>query len=801
MFLNHLKAAYRILFRYKFFSFINVLGLATGLAACLLILQYVQYEKSYESHIPHADRIARLTMDSFIGDEVVTQDAETYRTIGPLLKEELPEVVDYVRMNSVDTREFRLRGESIRQDKIYIGDSTLFKVLAVELVHGDEATALREPFQLVISESVANKLFGKVEVVGESVNIAFGDSELPMKIVGVMKNSPSTTHLKIEAVVSYITATQHFDYEDDDWNGNNDYTYVMLADGVSHEQFQEKLTAVNERLQAEERLDNDRFISQLISDIHLYSHKTYEPEPNGDARTVNFLAIIALIIIVIACVNYVNMTTAKALERAKEVGIRKVIGSYRSQLWGQFMVEATVLNILSGLVALGMVLIALPAFKELAGVPAGLAFWDSPFFWLVFFGLILISVFLSGIYPAVVLSSFKPIATLKGRFTHSDHGQLLRKLLVVFQFTMAVILIAGSFTVSTQVRHMLTKDLGLSMEQTLVVRAPFTDSLLNREDVFRNALMAYPEVKGITFASEVPGLPTKELSSSSSIFPLGSTKKEGYTFYMYSIDPYFVPTLGIEMVEGSEELREEEKENRYVYVNEEATRLWGYKTPQEAIGTQLDFWGDVHTIRGVMKNFHQISVKEPHIPMIMQQQKWSWGYAAIKIETDDMLTTMDKIQKEWDRKFLGSPFEYFFMDDQYDQLYTADKRFLLVFNILTGLAIFIACLGLFGLASFIILQRTKEVGIRKVLGATASQIMVLLSSDFIKLLLVAAVIALPLAYLLLSSWLEGYAYRIELEWWLLVVPALLLVGIAWLSISFQTVKAAQSDPVEALRYE
>ena len=270
---------------------------------------------------------------------------------------------------------------------------------------------------------------------------------------------------------------------------------------------------------------------------------------------------------------------------------------------------------------------------------------------------------------------------------------------------------------------------------------------------------------------------------------------------MYSIDPHFISTLGIEMVEGSENLREGEEENRYVLVNEEATRLWGYKTPEEAIGTQLEFWGDTHTIKGVMKNFHQISVKEPHIPMIFQQERWGWDLAAIKIESDDMLTTMNKIQEEWDKKFLGTPFEYFFLDDQYDQLYAADKTFLTVFNVLTGLAIFIACLGLFGLASFIIIQRTKEVGIRKVLGATASQILILLSSDFIKLLLIAAVIALPAAYYILTTWLEGYAYRIELNWWLLVIPAVLMVFVAWLSISYQTVKAANSDPVEALRYE
>ncbi|MEM8901650.1 MAG: ABC transporter permease, partial [Bacteroidota bacterium] len=769
MLLHHVKAAFRILSRFKFFSFINVLGLATGMAACLLILQYVQYEKSYESHIPHADRVARLTMDSYVGDEVVTQDAETYRTIGPLLKEELPEVVNYVRMNAVDTREFRHEGRAFRQDKIYIGDSSVFDVLHVELVHGDTETALREPFQITISERLAEKIYNKTDVVGEIIKIAFGDAELDMNIVGVMKNSPSTTHLKIEAIVSYITATQNFGYEDDDWNGNNDYTYVQLAEGVTHEHFVQKLEAVNDRLLAEERMENDRFLSQPISDIHLLSHKTYEPEPNGDARTVNFLAIIGLIIIVIACVNYVNMTTAKALERAREVGIRKVIGSYKSQLWGQFMIEAAVLNVLAGIVALGMVLLALPWFKSLTSIPEGMLFWNSPFFWALFFGLILMSVILSGIYPALVLSSFKPIATLKGRFTHGDHGQLLRKLLVIFQFSMAVILIAGSFTVSTQVRHMLKKDLGLSPEQTLAVRSPFTDSLLNREDVFRNAMMAYPEVKDVTFASSMPGQPTKELSSSSGIFPLGSSKEESYTFYMYSIDPHFISTLGIEMVEGSENLREGEEENRYVLVNEEATRLWGYKTPEEAIGTQLEFWGDTHTIKGVMKNFHQISVKEPHIPMIFQQERWGWDLAAIKIQSEDMLTTMDKIQEEWDKNFLGTPFEYFFLDDQYDQLYAADKTFLTVFNVLTGLAIFIACLGLFGLASFIIIQRTKEVGIRKVLGATASQILILLSSDFLKLLLIAAVIALPAAYYLLTSWLEGYAYRIELDWWLLVI--------------------------------
>ncbi len=808
MFYNYLKSAWRSVLRFKFFSFINIIGLATGLASCMLILQYVQFEWSYEDHNPKADRVVRLSVGVYDGEDVLTEDVECYPGVGPLLKTEIPEVVEFVRMRGMESREFRYEGKAFLESLVYAGDSSCFNVLNFELIEGDELTALTAPFEIVISERLALKIFGSTSVVGKSLTSPVGDQNITLNIVGVMKNSPANTHLKAEVIVSFITGVKYFDWDENNWNQNNEYTYVLLDQSSSYANFLQKLEGVNQRLETQELLEDEKLHAEMISDIHLYSHKTFEPEANGDARTVSFLGIIAIVIILIACVNYVNMTTAKAMERAKEVGIRKVIGSSKFQLWAQFMTETIVINLLASLIAVGIIFLSLPFFRQLSGIPSTITIWNHATFWISLGGLTTLSIFLSGIYPAFILSSFQPIVTLKGKFSRSHHGQWLRKALVVFQFSMAIIMVGGTFVVNQQVRHMLKKDLGLDQEQVLVVRAPFSDSLKNRADLFRDRLMSYPDIKNVAFSSSVPGLSINEISSATGISLVGELNEVNHTYYLYSIDEQFIPLMDMELIEGSRNFRKEEHQFTegefqlpYVIVNEEATRLWNFSDPKDAIGKQLDMFGKTPTIVGVLKNFHQISVKEAHIPMILVPPIFGWDLASIRIESQDMLATMEKIEKEWSNNFASGPFEYFFLDEQYDQLYTSDKHFFQIFSLLTLLAIIIACLGLFGLATFTILQRTKEIGIRKVLGATVSQILVLLSKGFLQPLAISVAIAIPTSYILLSYWLESYAYKIELRWWILIFPALLLIIIACLSISVQTIKAAKVNPIESLRQE
>jgi putative ABC transport system permease protein len=805
---NYFRIAHRTLLKNKVFSFINIFGLAVGMAAFLFIIQYVRFERSYEQFNPNAENIYRITLDLYNGSEYVVTDCETHAPMGPLLTEKMPEVLDYARMFHNDGfQDVEVGDQKFLEEGIYFADTSAFRMFSLGVVQGEECAALSNPFQTVITASTAKKYFGRTDVVGEAIKI---ENRL-YHITAVIADLPPNTHLKFNILLSHSTLEKIYEwYTKYPWGGNNEYTYLLMAPGTDLAAFNKKLTALCASMK--DQVEDDRYAAEALEDIHLYSNKTFEPEVNGNARVVYFLLIIAVFIIVIAWVNYVNLSTARAIERAREVGIRKVMGSLKVQLVFQFLSESVMVNLIAAALAFGLFQMGLPFFRELTGQPLSLNIVTEPSFWSLFLLLFLTGSVLSGLYPALVLSSFQPSTVLKGKFKSSSHGQQLRKGLVVFQFAATVILMICMCTVYLQINHMRTHDLGMTIDQTLVLRAPrltVPDSAYQAvfESGFRSfktELLRHQEIQLVARSESVPGLSLHELSTTSNVKQVGKEKSGGsYNYYSYSVDADFIPALNMKLIAGRNFEAGIPNPNM-VIINEDAVSKLGFSSVEEALGSKLTYstWGDgkPSTVIGVLRNFYQRSPKEPHIPMILKYRERA-DYFSIRMKTGQTHETLATVKTVWDEVFPGSVFHYFFLDENYNQQYQADARFGRVVGTFSGLAVFIACLGLFGLSSFTIIQRTKEIGIRKVLGASVGQIVRLLSQDFVKVVMLAAFLALPVAYFAMEEWLSGYAVRIDLSGWIFAFPVIMILLIALLTVSVQTIKTALANPVDSLKQE
>lgn len=799
---NYINIAFRSLLKNKVFSFINIFGLAIGMAAFLFIIQYVRFERSYESYNPHADNLYRITIDFYNQGEYVVTDCETHAPMGPLIKDKLPEAQNFVRMFHYDGLvNLKVGGEKfLEEQQAYYADPSVFDLFSLSVLHGDGSKALINPFQVVLTASMAKKYFGREDAVGESMQV---DGDV-YQVTAVIKDVPPNSHLKFSMLFSHASIAKiNQYYKEDNWSGNNEYTYLLLAPGVDLAVFNAKLKALCESIKT--RLGGARYVAEPVRSIHLYSNKTYEPEVNGNARTVYFLLVIAVFIIVIAWVNYVNLSTARAMERAREVGIRKVMGSLKLQLILQFLAESVMVNILAGMLAFVLFHAGLPLFHYMSGQPETTGLLMDSSFWLLFAVLLLIGSVLSGLYPAFMLSSFQPATVLKGKFRSSAHGQYLRTGLVIFQFGATVVLIVCMLTVYLQIRYMRAYDLGMDLDQTFVVRAPqVKDSVLTAGyRAFKTELLRRPEVKQVASSGSLPGLSLHELSSTSFRRYGDTGDGKGYEYYYFSVDESFVPTLGMRMAAGRNfegGVRNEDQ----VIVNEETVKRLGYARAEDAISTKITFRtrgeAKFSTIIGVIQNFYQRSPKEKHIPMLFQYRETA-DFFSMRLNTTDMRQTVASVKETWDKVFPDTPFHYFFLDERFAQQYRADQQFGQIITSFSVLAVFIACLGLFGLSSYTILQRTKEIGIRKVLGASVAQIVRLLSKDFARIVMLAALLALPVAYYAMQLWLSNYAVRISLNIWVFVIPVVSILLIAFVTVSFQTIKTALSNPTDSLKNE
>jgi len=818
---NLLITAIRNLRKNKFFTFLNILGLAIGMAVFLLIAQYVHFERSYENFIPGKENIYRVTLQAFNSGQLEMASAENYPGVGPALKNELPEVVTYSRLynmgykNNVIITNENAKSDPIafRQRRFLYADSTFLPMMGYEMIKGNAKTALQEPFTAVISEKYAKMYFGNEGPIGKTLRLQDDDfiDEL-VKVTGVFKDIPANTHLKFDVLFSYNTLYPRGDWAiqryREGWRRKDMYTFIEVKPGSDPKKIEAKFPAIVDKYKPELKESANRQVLGLqpLKDIHLHSDLSEEPEPNGNARTVFFLGLIGIFVLVIAWINYVNLSTARALERAREVGVRKVIGAVKGQLIGQFLTEAALVNLISVLIGYGLVFLFLNPFNTLSGLALDSSYLIQPWFILLLGWLWLGGSLLSGFYPALVLSSFKPIVVLKGRLKNNTRGILLRKGLVVMQFMASVALIAGTFIVYSQVKYMTSRNMGMNIDQVMVIERPgIADTSQQRFnssiDVFRNEVKKDPTIQNVSSSFTVPG---KQREYKVIIKKYGSDSDSAIVRFN-SMDYDFIDVFKMKLLAGRNFSPDFPKDpDTSVIITEKASQLLGFKTPDDAVGKTLNipqFGGWKPIIVGVVNDYHQLSLKKPLDPTIIICSSYRGEYYSLRLNTGNLSRTIQNVQKAWATAFAGNPFEYFFLDDYFNQQYKNERRFEKLFFVFAILAIIIGCLGLFGLSAYTASQRIKEIGIRKVLGASVQDITKMLSKDFLKLVLIAIVIASPVAWWVMNKWLQDFAYRVNISLWVFVIAGLVAVVIAFITVSFQAIKAGIANPVKSLRTE
>lgn len=803
---NYLKIAWRNIRRQPGYSSINIIGLAIGIAACVLILQYVDFEMSYEDFHVKKERIYRVEQDRYDAGKLSTQWSAGAYAVGNYFKAGIPEIEDYVKLVQRGDFVANINGQPVKIENSFFATPSFFTVFTYPLVKGNPATALKEPYAVVLSETTAQNLFGKEDPMGKLLDL---NQDQQFKVSGVFKDMPENTQLQPNMLLSYATFViaakkQNFDAENA-WLSDGCLNYLLLRENQDPKLVEAKFKPIVDKAVA---ADMKRFNAsvnyrlQPLTKIHLNSHYMGEPGITRDGKTVYLLLGIAFFIVVIAWVNYVNLATARAIGRAREVGIRKAIGSLRGQLIVQFLAESALLNALAMFLAFILVLIAIPGFNSLSGQHLSFSLLGSGNFWLSMGGLFFIGVFFSGLYPAFVLSGFKPIEVLKGKLVSTTQGALLRKSLVVFQFVASLFLLIGTVVVYSQIQYMRKQSLGIDINQMLVI----TPTVVNNDSTFLSRMNAYKEsllqntaIGKITVSTTIPGQPVDW--NAGGIRLVGADENTQKQYRVIGVDYDFIKTYDMKIIAGRPFSKEFGTDDHAVIYNRRAVEHIGFAKPEDAIGKRIDFWGEQYTIVGVADNFHNQSLKEAYEPLIIRLIPDLSGYISMKIKAKDASAVINLAKEQWSVFFPGNNFEYFFLDEHFAKQYQADQRFGKVFGLFTLLAILVACLGLFGLASYTTLQRRKEIGIRKVLGASVAGILSILYKEFVVLLVISFLIAAPLALISSTRWLEGYAFRMDMRWYFFVIPFLVICAIALLTVSFQSIRAAVANPVKSLRTE
>jgi putative ABC transport system permease protein len=794
---NYFLIAWRNFKRHKGFSFINVLGLSIGMAACLLILQYVTFQTSFDDFHAHAPRLYRMVLGKDVPGRWVPPHG-----LAPLLRQEFPQVEQVSRMEP-KSGVVGVGKAFFSEDKMYWVDPSFLTMFSFPLQKGDPASALSQPLTVVISPAIARKYFGDADPMGKTLTL---DGEATLRVTGVLEEVPSYSHLQFDFLLSYVSLDR--EYQQKDWGSRGIPTYVLLREGANPRVLEHALPRVVKRHTSDTK-DYGSFWLQPLQDIHLSTE--IQEGSNVDPKMLYFLLLLALFILVIAWINYINLSTARATERAREVGVRKAMGANRPQLLRQFMLESVLLNALAILLAFTLVQLSLPSFRELTGLALSLTLWQAPLFWVGLATLFILGTVLSGLYPALVLSAFHPVTVLKGSGTGSSwrRGMGLRQVLVVFQFTACIVLMAGTAAVYLQTEYMRNQDLGINIEHTLVLEGPpiagDSATRATRWQVFKQALQQMGTVRSVTASSALPSKSFNSWSYTSLVGAPPAADTKPHTYAIMSVDANFFGTLELRLLAGRIFSDQFATDQETVILNEEAARKLGFTNPAQAIGRQIDL-GQKRTIIGVIKNYHHDGLKNDYFQTLFLLDPTPSNYFSLKIATGNqparqIAQTLAAVEKQWKRIYPGNPFSYFFLNESFDAQYRADQQLGRTVALFAFLTILVACLGLFGLASFTTAQRTKEIGIRKALGASLSSILLLLSKDYVKLVLLASLLALPLAYWSINKWLENYAFDFHVSPWLFILPAAAVLVVALLTVSYRTLKAARQNPVEALRYE
>lgn len=819
MFKNYLKTAWRNLIKNKSFSAINIFGLAIGMAACLLILQYVSFELSYDQFNRNAKNIYRVVNDRYQNGKLIQHGTITYSAISKAMQDDYPEeIASYARVLIVSNRIIIHEDKKSEENGLAV-DNSFLNMFSFPLLAGDRLTALQEPNTLVLSEKVARKMFDYKgddfqSLVGLLIRIE--NDSVPYKITGICSNTPENSHLEFDFLLSYSSlysgGNAYWKAANHSFKSSYFWHYIQLKPGVNYKNLQLKFPAFSKNhFQGNKVSGSDEvFYLQPLLKAHLYSDFEYEIGKIGNATVVWGLLAISLFIIIIAWINYINLATAKSIERAKEVGVRKVAGANRLQLIRQFLAESFMLNFISLLLAVFFVYLLQPGFNRLLGYDLSLSFLFQKGLsgYSIISGLILLilsGILISGFYPAFVLSSFKPITVLKGRLSSSIKGIALRKALVVGQFAITVILIIGSLVIYRQIRFMHNQQLGLNIDQMLIIKPPklaqLGDSVFNKRlNYFKEEIKQLSHVKEATASNRLPG---SELARAFDVRRVDDSSNNKYTLSTWGINYDFINAYKIKMLAGRDFVPVDMDLNTLhtAILNESAVKLLGFSTTESAIGNKIIVYGMQLDVIGVTADFHQKSLRYPIESTIFLPAYSTNNSISIKVVPVNLAQTISAIRKKYEAFFPDNLFDYYFLDEKFNEQYKGEQLFGKVFAIFSGFAIFIACLGLLGLSLFNTSQRIKEIGVRKVLGATVSSIVLLLSKDFIRLVLIANVIAFPLAWYVMQNWLNDFAYRITISWWFFAAAVVLAVFIALFTIVFQAIKAAIANPVKSLRTE
>jgi len=800
MFKNYLKIALRNIRRYKTFSLTNIIGLAIGMACCIMIFLYVQDELSYDSFHANSDHIYRLLAQSKSVSET-NLIAPIGAPIAEIFSNALPEIRKAARLNREDRVLMQNGNKKFFEERFFYADPEIFDVFTFPFIKGDSQTALAAPFSVILTESMAQKYFDEDDPIGKSIIM---NNEHSFNVTAVIEDIPHNSHFRFDFLASLETLADLYGERFLTHPGYLAfYTYLLLQEGTDTTELEQKFHAMLTEYIGEQAASMRSFHLQPLKDIHLHSKLEYEIEANSDISFIYIYSAIALFILLIASFNFMNLSTARSARRAKEVGMRKVLGAQRMQLIKQFLGESVILSLIGLSLAIILAELFLRVFNPLTGKELTLHYFDNIGIFLSFFGFVIIAGIIAGLYPALFLSAFHPVRTLKGRLGTGGKSSSFRRFLVVTQFAISIILITGTIIIKNQLDFVRNQSLGFNKEQVVVI--PIHDPNTRQAyQTIKTEFLQNPSIINATASSSVPGKPFSVITYRIQDIP----EKEHQKMVTYFVDYDFLETLGIELSAGRNFSKEFTTDESGAFIlNETAVKQFGWNDPlnQQIIWPSSLLRRDAIVkkgrVIGVVKDFNVTSLHQRIEPVLLQIRPKNFHGISARIKTENVPETLAFIREKWATFSPLYPFEYSFLDEDFNKLYRADDKVGQLFGIFSSLAIFVACLGLFGLASFTTEQRTKEIGIRKVLGSSVSGILVLLSKEFTRWILLANIIAWPIAWYLSRNWLQNFAYRIGVQIWVFILSGLLALAIALLTISYQSIKAALADPIDSLRYE
>ena len=786
MFNNYLKIAVRNLLRNKFYSFINIFGLAFGMAITILTALYVQYELSFDTYHRNADRIYRVAF----ANPQEHKFAVTHAPLAPVLNKEFPEIEYAARISKHYNATVIYNKKRFVEENFYYAEPQLFEIFTFELIKGNRETVFKYLNSVLISERIAEKYFGNEDPVGKAITLS---SSSNFMVTGVYENIPENSHFTMDFIVPFDFIKGNLDSDWENWRST--YTYILLRNGTDPKELEKKLPLVIDKHKyAGDQIGEiakDTYFLQPVTKIHLFSHLNGELNPNSDIKYIFALTSFALLLLIIVCINYINLVTAGSAQRSREVGVRKVVGARRSQLAKQFFGESVLMTLFAAIFSIVIVVSVLPSFNVLVGRDLGL---NAPFLFFLVCLIFFVGIF-SGIYPALFISSFKPISIIGKKFRSGSKGQLLRNILFTFQFAIFTIFIICNFIIKDQIHYLFNTDVGFGKEQIITIRIR-DRSVWNRVETIKTGLKENPDILMVSASSQLPNY----FKWYSDLRYPGDENENHIKTNSGQIDYDFVDLYGIKIIEGRNFSREFPSDAQGAFlVNETLAKALGWRNP---VGRELiHFGGIVGEIVGVMKDFNYQPLHNPIGPLYFFLRYTEIQYISVKINTAHIPETLSFIENKMAEFSPGYPFEYSFFDDVFRTTYNTEQKMGNIIAILMGIVLIVTCLGLLGLAVFITEQKTKEIGIKKVLGASISQIIVLLSKDFIKWIVIANAIAWPAAYFAMNKWLQSFAYRIHIAPLIFIISALITLFIASLTVSFRVVKIACANPVESLRYE